>query len=413
LEIVLNDPGCLAKPYSAQLVSQYAGQCSRRTSSGEITVLPIFRIVLALAIKLAIEVFPDSIRTVAISGYGRASEHLTAKGRYALKTRKLGPSLEVSELGVGCMPMAGIGTAMYGQADVKESLATIDRAIELGVTFFDTAEVYGPHRNEELLGQAIRGRRERLVIATKFGFRFEGKKVVGTDSTPANIRKACEGSLQRLGIDTIDLLYQHRVDPGVPIEEVVGAVSRLIEEGKVRHIGLSEAGVETIKRAAATHPITAMQSEYSLWERDVEEEILPLCQDLNIGFVPYSPLGRGFLTGQITSRDDLADDDYRLNDPRYSPENFDKNLVIVGEVRSIAAAHSVSPAQIALAWLLAQGDDIVPIPGTKRRATLEDSMAAAQVKLTKDDLNALDAVAPRGGTAGPRYNEAMLSMVRL
>ena len=330
-----------------------------------------------------------------------------------MKTRTLGESLKVSALGVGCMPMAGIGTAMYGEANLKESLATIDRAIELGVTFFDTAEVYGPHRNEELLGQAIRGRRDRLVIATKFGFRFADNKVVGTDSTPANIRKACEGSLRRLGIETIDLLYQHRVDPDVPIEEVVGEVSRLIEEGKVLHIGLSEAGVETIKRAAATHPIAALQSEYSLWERDVEEEILPLCQDLGIGFVPYSPLGRGFLTGQITSRDDLADDDYRLNDPRYSTENFDKNLVIVGEVRSIAAEHSVSPAQVALAWLLAQGDDIVPIPGTKRRATLEDSMAAASVKLTKDDLNALDAVAPRGGTAGPRYGDAMMSMVRL
>ncbi|MEZ5708340.1 MAG: aldo/keto reductase [Blastomonas sp.] len=330
-----------------------------------------------------------------------------------MKYRKLGKELQVSELGVGCMPMAGIGLSMYGAADVKESLATIDRAIELGVTFFDTAEVYGPHRNEELLGQAIRGRRDRLVIATKFGFRFEDGRMTGVDSTPANVRRACEGSLKRLGTDVIDLFYQHRVDRNVPIEETVGEMGRLVEEGKVRYLGLSEAGVETIRRAAATHPIAALQSEYSLWERDVEEEILPVCQDLGIGFVPYSPLGRGFLTGQITSRDDLGEDDFRRNDPRYSEENFARNMEIVDVVKAIADAHSVSPAQIALAWLLAQGDDIVPIPGTKRRATLEDSMAASNVTLTSEDLDRLDEAAPRGQTAGNRYGEALMRTVRL
>ena len=326
--------------------------------------------------------------------------------------RKLG-GLQVSALGLGCMPMAGIGAAMYGRADHRESLATLERAIELGVTFFDTAEVYGPYVNEELLGQAIKGRRDRLVIATKFGFRIEDGEIRGVDSSPENIRRACEGSLKRLGIDTIDLYYQHRVDPNVPIEETIGAMSRLVEEGKVRYLGLSEAGPDTIRRADATHPIAALQSEYSLWERGVEEEILPLCQDLGIGFVPYSPLGRGFLTGLISQRSDLAAGDYRLNDPRYSEENFAKNLGIVDVVEQMAVAHRVSPAQIALAWLLAQGDDIVPIPGSKRRATLEDSMAAVNVALSAADLDALDAAAPPGSTAGQRYGEMGMSMVRL
>lgn len=326
--------------------------------------------------------------------------------------RKLG-GLQVSALGLGCMPMAGIGAAMYGRADHRESLATLERAIELGVTFFDTAEVYGPYVNEELLGQAIKGRRDRLVIATKFGFRIEDGAIRGVDSSPENIRRACEGSLKRLGIDTIDLYYQHRVDPNVPIEETIGAMSRLVEEGKVRYLGLSEAGADTIRRADATHPIAALQSEYSLWERGVEEEILPLCQDLGIGFVPYSPLGRGFLTGLISQRSDLAEGDYRLNDPRYSEENFAKNLGIVDVVEQMAVAHRVSPAQIALAWLLAQGDDIVPIPGSKRRATLEDSMAAVNVALSAADLDALDAAAPPGSTAGQRYGEMGMSMVRL
>jgi len=326
--------------------------------------------------------------------------------------RKLG-GLEVSALGLGCMPMAGIGPAMYGKADHRESIATLERAMELGVTFFDTAEVYGPYVNEELLGQAIRGRRERLVIATKFGFRFADGKVTGVDSSPDNVRRACEGSLKRLGVDTIDLYYQHRVDPDVPIEETVGAMARLVEEGKVRFLGLSEAGADNIRRAHATHPIAALQSEYSLWERGVEEDILPLCQDLGIGFVPYSPLGRGFLTGQFSKRSDLPEGDYRLNDPRYSEENFASNMVIVDAVKTIAAAHSVSPAQIALAWLLAQGDDVVPIPGSKRRATLEDSMAAVNVKLSAADLDALDAAAPRDATAGDRYGEVGMKMVRI
>ncbi|WP_417610158.1 aldo/keto reductase [Parasphingorhabdus sp.] len=330
-----------------------------------------------------------------------------------MKYRTLGSDLEVSALGLGCMPMAGIGKGMYGMASRQESLATIDRAIELGVTFFDTAEVYGPYVNEELLGHAIRGRRDRLVIATKFGFALNDGKVSGVDSSPANVRKACEGSLQRLGVDTIDLFYQHRVDPNVPIEETVGAMAELVKEGKVRYLGLSEAGAETLKKAHATHPIAALQSEYSLWERSIEEEILPICQDLGIGFVPYSPLGRGFLTGQISSRDDLPEDDYRRNDPRYSEENFARNMKLVDVVKSVAERHHCSPAQIALAWLLAQGDFIVPIPGSKRRATLEDSMAAVDIKLDNSDLDELEAAAPVGGTAGPRYGDTMMSMVRL
>lgn len=326
--------------------------------------------------------------------------------------RNLG-GLDVSALGLGCMPMAGIGAAMYGKADHRESIATLERAIELGVTFFDTAEVYGPYVNEELLGQAIRGRRDRLVIATKFGFRIEDGGYRGVDSSPDNVRRACEGSLKRLGVDTIDLYYQHRVDPNVPIEDTVGAMARLVEEGKVRFLGLSEAGADNIRRAHATHPIAALQSEYSLWERGVEDEILPLCQDLGIGFVPYSPLGRGFLTGQISKRSDLPEDDYRRNDPRYSDENFATNMTIVDAVKKVAAAHSVSPAQIALAWLLAQGQDVVPIPGSKRRATLEDSMAAVNVTLTRADLDALDAAAPRDATAGQRYGEMGMKMVRI
>jgi len=332
-----------------------------------------------------------------------------------MKYRNLGQELKVSALGLGCMPMAGFGKGVYGEANITESLATLDRAIELGVTFFDTAEVYGPLKNEELLAKAITGRRDRLVIATKFGFDLANISAgkIGLDSSPTNVRRACEGSLQRLGIDTIDLFYQHRVDPDVPIEETVGAMADLVKEGKVRYLGLSEAGSKTIKRANATHPIAALQSEYSLWERDVEEDILPLCQDLDIGFVPYSPLGRGFLTGQITSRDDLAEDDYRLRDPRYSSENFDQNLKMVDVVKEIAKAHSCSAAQVALAWLLAQGDFVVPIPGSKRRATLEDSMAAVDVELTEDDLDVLEKAAPIGGTAGPRYGGPMMSMVRL
>jgi aryl-alcohol dehydrogenase-like predicted oxidoreductase len=330
-----------------------------------------------------------------------------------MKTRTLGDGLTVSALGLGCMPMAGVTSGMYGEANESESIATIHRAIDLGVTFFDTAEVYGPYTNEELLGRAIKGRRDGLVIATKFGFRI-GDGVRGTDSSPANVRKVCDESLRRLGTDVIDLFYQHRVDPNVPIEETVGAVADLIREGKVRHIGLSEAGPETLRNAAAVHSIAALQSEYSLWERDVEEEILPTARELGIGFVPYSPLGRGFLTGQITSRDQLPEGDYRRNDPRYSEENFARNMATVEVVKRIAGRHRVSAAQIALAWLLAQGDDIVPIPGSKRRVTLEDSMASVEVELTADDLAELDRASPRGATAGARYADPrMLAMTRL
>ncbi len=330
-----------------------------------------------------------------------------------MKYRTLGPDLTVSALGLGCMPMAGVGKDMYGVATEAESIATIHRAIDLGVTLFDTAEVYGPHINEDLVGRAIKGRRDGLVIATKFGFRIGNGGVNAADSSPANVRAACEGSLKRLGIDTIDLFYQHRVDPAVPIEDTVGAMADLVAEGKVRHLGLSEAGADTLRRAAAVHPIAALQSEYSLWERDVETEILPTARELGIGFVPYSPLGRGFLTGQITRREDLPEGDYRLNDPRYSADNFAQNLKLVDVVRTIATAHGASPAQIALAWLLAQGDDVVPIPGSKRRVTLEDSMKAADLVLSDADLAKLDAAAPRGGTAGPRYGEKALAMTRL
>ena len=331
-----------------------------------------------------------------------------------MKYRTLGQGLKVSAIGIGCMPMIKGGNITYGaDADPDEAIKTIHRAIDLGVTFFDTAQIYGPFQNEELLGEAIKGKRDGLVIATKFGFRFDGNRIVGVDGSPANARAAIEGSLKRLGIDTIDLFYQHRVDPSVPIEETVGGMADLVKEGKVRHIALSEAGPETLRRAAAVHPIAALQSEYSLWERDVEQEILPVCRELGIGFVPYSPLGRGFLTGQFKSLDDLPDNDWRRNDPRYAGDNFAENLKIVDVVRSVADAHGVSPAQIALAWLLAQGDDVVPIPGSKRRVTMEDSVAAADVTLTAADLATLNAAAPVGATAGPRYGEMGMKMVRL
>jgi aryl-alcohol dehydrogenase-like predicted oxidoreductase len=331
-----------------------------------------------------------------------------------MKYRTLGHGLEVSAIGIGCMPMIKDGNIRYGAfADPDEAIRTIHRAIDLGITFFDTAEIYGPHENELLLGEAIKGKRDGLVIATKFGFRFEGKRIVGVDSSPANIRRAVEGSLGRLGIDCIDLYYQHRVDPATPIEEVVGTLADLVSEGKIRHIGLSEAGSETLKRAASVAPITALQSEYSLWERDVEEDILPTCRSLGIGFVPYSPLGRGFLTGQLKSRADLPEGDWRLNDPRYSEENFAENLKVVDAVRGVAEAHGASLAQVALAWLLAQGPDIVPIPGSKRRPTMEDSAGAPDLELTVAELDTLERAAPRGGTAGPRYGEAGMRMVRL
>jgi aryl-alcohol dehydrogenase-like predicted oxidoreductase len=331
-----------------------------------------------------------------------------------MKYHRLGNSLDVSAIGVGCMPMIKDGNISYGDvADPQEAIKTIHRAIDLGIDFFDTAEVYGPFQNEELVGEAIKGKRDGLVIATKFGFKLNGSDIVGVDGSGTNAKAAVEGSLKRLGIDCIDLYYQHRVDPNIPIEETVGAMADLVTEGKIRYIGLSEAGPETLRRAAATAPIAALQSEYSLWERDVEDDILPLCRELGIGFVPYSPLGRGFLTGSIRNLDDLPADDWRRNDPRYQGDNLAANLKIVDGVGKVAAKYGATHAQVALAWLLAQGEDIAPIPGFKRRVTMEDSAKAADVKLDADDLAALEAAAPRGGTAGPRYGERYMKMVRL
>jgi len=323
-----------------------------------------------------------------------------------MQFRVLGQGLKVSAIGLGCMPMRG-GAGTYGNEDDAESMATLDEAIGMGVTFFDTAEIYGPHSNEEMLGRALRGRREGLVIATKFGFRVEGgTRAAGLDSSPANVRRACEGSLRRLGTDRIDLFYQHRVDPDVPIEETVGALADLVREGKVRHIGLSEASAATIRRAHAVHPVTAVQTEYSVWERGVEQEILPTTAELGIGFVPYSPLGRGFLGGDVKPQDQLSPGDWRRNDPRFAPGNFEANLGIVETLRHIGAAKGVSAAQIALAWLLDQRSDIVPIPGSKRRLTMRDSMAAVEVALTDEDRATLDAI---GTASGLRYPETMLT----
>ncbi|TCM20343.1 aryl-alcohol dehydrogenase-like predicted oxidoreductase [Novosphingobium sp. PhB165] len=330
-----------------------------------------------------------------------------------MKYRTLGQGLKVSAIGVGCMPMIRDGNINYGLADDDVSTRTIHEAIDLGVTFFDTAEMYGPFRNEELVGAAIKGRREGLVIATKFAMRWDGDTPVGVDGSPENARRACEGSLKRLGIDTIDLFYQHRVDPQVPIEETIGGMADLVKEGKVRHIGLSEAAADTVRRAAKVHPIAALQSEYSIWERDVEDDILSACRENGIGFVPYSPLGRGFLAGGIRSLDDLPANDWRRNDPRYSPENMPRNLAIVDAIASVAQRHGVSNAQIALAWLLAQGEDIVPIPGFKRSETLRDSVGAPDVDLSSDDLATIEAAAPSGKTAGPRYNEMGMARVKL
>ena len=331
-----------------------------------------------------------------------------------MKYRKLGHGLEVSAIGIGCMPMIKGGNILYGeQADLGESVKTIHKAIDLGVTFFDTAQVYGPHSNEELVGEAIKGKRDNLVIATKFGFNIKDGAPVGVDGSPENARASVEGCLKRLGIDCIDLFYQHRVDLSVPVEETVGPVKDLIDEGKIKHIGLSEAGPETLARAAAVAPITALQSEYSLWERDVEEDIIPACREHGVGFVPYSPLGRGFLTGQFKSFDEIPDNDWRQNDPRWSEEHFAENMKIVDVIGDVASKHGVSNAQIALAWLLAQGDDIIPIPGTKRRLTMEDSVAAADVTLDANDIETLKTAAPVGKTSGNRYGDVGMSMVRL
>lgn len=332
-----------------------------------------------------------------------------------MEYRCLGPKLAVSALGLGCMPMSGNSAGNYGIADEGEAIRTIHRAIDLGVTFFDTAEAYGPITNEALLGRALAGRREGLVLATKYSMRYDeaGNQTGPFDGSPANARRSCEAALRRLGTDRIDLFYLHRVDPKVPIEESVGGMAELVREGKVLHIGLSEAAAGTIRRAHAVHPIAAVQSEYSLWERGVEEDILPVTRELGIGFVPFSPLGRGFLTGTIASRQDLAAGDYRLADPRYGEGNFDRNMALVDATRRVAARHRVSPARIALAWLLAQGKDIVPIPGAKRRATMEDSVAAIGLSLSDADLADLERAAPLGVAAGDRYQAEGMAMVRL
>ncbi len=332
----------------------------------------------------------------------------TERNPAMLPTRKLGrQGLEVSALGLGCMGMS----QSYGVPDDKESIATLHRALELGVTFLDTAEVYGPFTNEELLGAALAGRRDHVVLATKFGFRIEDGQITGTDSRPAHIREVVEASLRRLRTDRIDLLYQHRVDPEVPIEDVVGAMARLVEEGKVRFLGLSEAGEATVRRAHTVHPISALQSEYSLWERNLEGDILPVLRELGIGLVAFSPLGRGFLTGTVKRAEEYPEGDYRRGDPRFQGENFDANMRAAAAVRTIARRHGATPAQVALAWLLGKGGDVVPIPGTKRRQYLEENVGGAAVGLSADDLDALDRALPPDVVAGPRYNDRMMAFI--
>jgi aryl-alcohol dehydrogenase-like predicted oxidoreductase len=329
-----------------------------------------------------------------------------------MERRKLGSQgLEVSALGLGCMGMS----AFYGSTDEPEALATIDRALELGVDFLDTAEMYGPHTNEQLVGKAIAGKRDSYVIATKFGIRVErgedGSINRVRDGTPENLRRSVEGSLERLGTDRIDLYYQHRIDPKVPIEETVGTLGELVAEGKILHVGLSEAAPETIRRAHATHPITAVQTEYSLWTRDLEQEILPTLRELGIGLVPYSPLGRGFLSGRFKSPEELDADDFRRQGPRFTGANLEANLALAAKVEELATEKGCTPAQLALGWVLAQGEDVVPIPGTKRRSYLEQNVGAVEVELSTDDLARIDAELP--AAAGDRYDPQGMTTVNV
>ncbi len=325
-----------------------------------------------------------------------------------MKARKLGrEGLEVGAVGLGCMGMS----EFYGASEEGESIATIHRALELGVTLLDTADMYGPHTNEQLVGRAIRDRRDRVAIATKFGIVRHPDGTRAINGRPDYVRASCEGSLKRLGVDVIDLYYQHRVDPATPIEDTVGAMADLVRAGKIRYIGLSEAGPETLRRAAKIHPITAVQTEYSLWTRDPEDGVLAVCRELGIGFVAYSPLGRGFLTGQFRRFEDFAADDFRRHSPRFQGDNFARNLALVDHLTKIARDKGVSAGQLALAWVLSRGDDVVPIPGTKRRSYLEENIAAEAITFTADELAAIDAVAPQGVAAGERYPAATMASV--